>query len=82
MRRAALALVLATGCTADDDPDATGPAIEFLRPGTHDPLVEGTDCRVYLRLQGDFGTEVDIRIVGLEPDALANFSISIDSGEG
>ena len=82
MRRVALSLALLCGCAADDDPEPSGPRIEFLRPGTLDPLNEGTDCRVYLRMQGDFGTEVDIRIFGLELDTLTNFAISIESDEG
>jgi hypothetical protein len=82
MRLVALTLALFTGCTADDGTDVDGPTIAFLRPGTLDPLTEGTDCRVYLRMQGDFGTEVDIRIVGVELEALANFAIAIESDEG
>jgi hypothetical protein len=80
MRALAILLVAAIGCAATDDDDA-GPVdarrIEFLVPGTYDPLPAHAAVEIYLRSQGDWGATLDMRVYGVPLAEQAKFIISL-----
>lgn len=82
MRSLALVLCAVLGCAAEPDDDPTGPReIEFLVRGTLDPLPADSPVDVYLRTQGAFGCEIDIRVYGVPLDEAAAFAIGFVSPE-
>jgi hypothetical protein len=78
MRTFALVLCVLFGCAAaDDDGLPEGERrIEFLVPGTLDPLPENAAVETYLRTQGDYGTEIDMRVYGVAIEDQAMFTIA------
>lgn len=78
MRTIALALCVLVGCAAadDDEMQAGERRIEFLVPGTLDPLAEHAAVETYLRTQGDYGTELDMRVYGVAIADQAMFTIA------
>lgn len=78
MRTIALALCILVGCAAADDDDmpAGERRIEFLVPGTLEPLAPNAAVETYLRTQGDYGTELDMRVYGVAIEDQAMFTIA------
>ncbi len=78
MRAPVVLLCALLGCDAEDEPTTVGAqSIEFLQRGTLDPLPADTPIDVYVRTQGAFGCEVDIRVYGVPIAEAAAFSIGI-----
>jgi hypothetical protein len=78
MRVIALLLFGVVGCAGEETGNAIGDAereIEFLVPGTLEPMPADTAIDVYLRAQGAYGCEIDIRVYGVGIGDAQSFSI-------
>lgn len=77
-------LCLVAGCdhagTGVGDPGARH--IEFLTPGTLDPLPEGATLEILLRPQGVYGAIVNLRIHGVAKDEQERFVIQVRAPSG
>ncbi len=76
----AIFALLACGAEAESSPQGER-SIEFLVPGTLEPLAEDTAVEIYVRSQGAYGTEVDIRVYGVALGDQAPFTVGcLDPG--
>jgi hypothetical protein len=65
------------GCGGEEasDPTHAEGEIEFLVPGTLEPMPAQTPIDVYLRAQGAYGCEIDMRVYGVDIGEATGFSI-------
>jgi len=83
MRSAVLVLCALVACGGSEHASPQDErSIEFLEPGTLEPLAEDTAVEIYLRSQGAYGTEVDIRVYGVALADQAPFTVGcLDPGD-